>query len=79
MFPNICAFLPDCAPSLLIAIKAKAQTTPHHQTRNGSQRIMCSHQPRNGVMSQNRFVADKLDEMARLLEQQNTSRFRIRA
>lgn len=33
----------------------------------------------NDVLSENRFVADKLDEVARLLEQQNASLFRIRA
>ena len=36
-------------------------------------------QPVNDVLSENRFVADKLDEVARLLEQQNASLFRIRA
>ncbi|SHL57053.1 Helix-hairpin-helix DNA-binding protein [Roseovarius marisflavi] len=36
-------------------------------------------QPVNDALSENRFVADKLDEVARLLEQQNASLFRIRA
>jgi DNA polymerase/3'-5' exonuclease PolX len=33
----------------------------------------------NNALSENRFVADRLDEVARLLEQQNASLFRIRA
>lgn len=40
---------------------------------------MASHQPLNDAMSENRFIADKLDEVARLLEQQNASLFRITA
>ncbi|SLN67290.1 DNA polymerase/3'-5' exonuclease PolX [Roseovarius gaetbuli] len=36
-------------------------------------------QPVNDALSENRFVADRLDEVARLLEQQNASLFRIRA
>ncbi|MGJ5620089.1 helix-hairpin-helix domain-containing protein [Sulfitobacter sp. MF3-043] len=33
----------------------------------------------NDALSENRFVADKLDEVARLLDQQNASLFRVRA
>jgi DNA polymerase/3'-5' exonuclease PolX len=40
---------------------------------------MSSHQSLNGTLSENRFIADKLDEVAQLLEQQNASLFRIRA
>ena len=40
---------------------------------------MGSHQSLNGTMSENRFIADKLDDVAQLLEQQNASLFRIRA
>ena len=40
---------------------------------------MGSHQSLNGTLSENRFVADKLDDVAHLLEQQNASLFRIRA
>lgn len=36
-------------------------------------------QPVNDALSENRLVADKLDEIARLLEQQDASLFRIRA
>lgn len=33
----------------------------------------------NDAQSENRFVADKLDEVAQLLDQQNASLFRVRA
>jgi len=35
--------------------------------------------PPNDALSENRFVADKLDDIARLLEQQNATLFRVRA
>ena len=40
---------------------------------------MAPQQTRNDVLSENRFVADKLDDVARLLDQQNASLFRVRA
>ena len=40
---------------------------------------MASQPAANDALSENRFVADKLDEVARLLNQQNASIFRVRA
>ena len=40
---------------------------------------MAPQQTRNDALSENRFVADKLDDVARLLDQQNASLFRVRA
>lgn len=40
---------------------------------------MALHPAPGDALSENRFVADKLDEVARLLDQQNASLFRVRA
>ena len=40
---------------------------------------MAQQQTRDDALSENRFVADKLDDVARLLDQQNASLFRVRA
>jgi hypothetical protein len=63
----------------LIAINAHHQSTSYLIIRNSSERIMAPQEMRDDNLSENHFVAEKLENVASLLDQQNASLFRVRA
>jgi hypothetical protein len=63
----------------LIIINARFQSTDYLKISNLSEWIMALQKMRDDDLSENRFVADKLEDVASLLDQQNASLFRVRA
>jgi hypothetical protein len=63
----------------LIAINPQHAKRGYNETANESEGTMAAEPAPQDELSENRFIADKLDEVAHLLDQQNASLFRIRA
>jgi len=63
----------------LISINVHHESTGYPDESNLAEWIMAPQEIRNDNLSENHFVADKLEDVASLLDQQNASLFRVRA
>ena len=62
-----------------ISIKAHHHSTGYPDESNLAERIMAPQRGCDDNLSENHFVADKLEDVASLLDQQNASLFCVRA